>query len=119
RDTVFPVAAEGMPERRISVGFGQDTVEGTIVGDRVWRLEVRSPHIRTIDSVGIGTRVGSIRSTGVRFLGYGEDGPFIKLATHCGLSLKLNRFTGRSPLPRSLSDIPDTATVDLILVVTC
>lgn len=108
--------AEGMPERRVAVLLGGDTVEATIEGGKVWRIEVRTPRIRTRDSIGVGSTVALLRGQPLEFLGYGEGGPFIRIARLCGLSLEL---TGVRRFARRLGDLPPTASVKRILVVGC
>jgi hypothetical protein len=116
RDTTLQFGAEGMPERRIAVRFGRDTVEGTVVNDKVWRLEVLSPELRTDDSIGVGSTAGKIRQQAVQYLGYGEGGPFISLTKHCGLSFELAGVKG---FARSWNQVPNTATVRRVLVLGC
>jgi len=116
RDTTLQFGAEGMPERRIAVRLGRDTVEGTVVNDKVWRLEVLSLRFRTEDSLGVGSTAGRIRQQAVKYLGYGEGGPFISLPKHCGLSFELAGVKG---FARSWSQVPNTATVRRVLVLGC
>ncbi len=54
RDTTV-IAGEGMPARKLAVAFSRDTVEAEIVNDRVWRIAVLSPRLRTAESLGVGT----------------------------------------------------------------
>jgi hypothetical protein len=116
RDTTLQFGAEGMPERRIAVRLGRDTVEGTVVNDKVWRVEVLSPRFRTEDSLGVGSTAGKIRQQPVQYLGYGEGGPFISLPKHCGLSFELAGVKG---FARSWNQVPNTATVRKVLVLGC
>jgi hypothetical protein len=116
RDTTLQFGAEGMPERRIAVRLGRDTVEGTAVNDKVWRLEVLSPRFRTNDSLGVGSTVAKIREQTAQYLGYGEGGPFISLPKHCGLSFELDGVKG---FARSWEQVPNTATVRKVLVLGC
>jgi len=115
-DTTLQFGAEGMPERRIAVRLGPDTVEGTVVSDKVWRLEVLSPRFRTEDSLGVGSTAGQIRQQAVQYLGYGEGGPFVSLPKHCGLSFELAGVKG---FARSWNQVPNTATVRKVLVLGC
>ena len=116
RDTTLQFGAEGMPERRIAVRLGRDTVEGTVVNDKVWRLEVLSLRFRTEDSLGVGSTAGKIRQQAVQYLGYGEGGPFVSLPKHCGLSFELAGVKG---FARSWNQVPNTATVRKVLVLGC
>jgi hypothetical protein len=116
RDTTLQFGAEGMPERRIAVRLGRDTVEGTVVNDKVWRLEVLSPRFRTEDSLGVGSTARKIRQQAVQYLGYGEGGPFVSLPKHCGLSFELAGVKG---FARSWNQVPNAATVQKVLVLGC
>jgi len=116
RDTTLQFGAEGMPERRIAVRLVRDTVEGTVVNGKVWRLELLSPRFRTEDSLGVGSTVAKIRQQPVQYLGYGEGGPFISLPKHCGLSFELAGVKG---FARSWNQVPNTATVRKVLVLGC
>lgn len=116
KDTSLEQGAEGMPERRVAVLLGADTVEATIEGGRVWRIDVRTPRILTRDSIGVGSTVAMLRRQPLEFLGYGEGGPFIRVARQCGLSLEL---TGVPRFAKRLDDLPSTASVRRILVVGC
>ena len=116
RDTSFAMGAEGMPERRIAVVLGRDTVEATVEGGAVWRIEVATPRIRTQDSLGVGSTLGMLRRQPSEYLGYGEGGPFVRVRKHCGLSFDL---TGVPPSHRTYEQIPDTATVEQVLVSGC
>jgi hypothetical protein len=116
RDTSLAQGAEGMPERRFAVLFGPDTVEGTVEGGTIWRIELSTPRIRTPDSLGVGSTLGTLRRQGTKYLGYGEGGPFVQVTRHCGLSFDLQGV----PSPhRTYEQIPDTVTVERVLVVGC
>src|SRR5712691_6643131 len=56
-DTTIELGAEGFPERRIVVLIGDDSLRVEIESDRVWRIDVTSPRMRTADSLGVGTTV--------------------------------------------------------------
>lgn len=115
-ETSLAQGAEGMPERRMAVRIGQDTIEATIDSTRVWRIELRSPRFRTADSLGIGSTVGEMRKQPVKYLGYGEGGPFVTFPRHCGLSFGID---DRGVFARELAKLPDNATVDLVLILGC
>lgn len=116
QDTSMAQGAEGMPERRLTVLVAGDTVEATIEDAAVWRIEVRTPHIRTQDSIGVGSTMATLRRQPMEFLGYGEGGPFVRVTAYCGLSLEL---TGVPGFARRLDDLPPSASVERILVVGC
>jgi hypothetical protein len=115
-DTSLKFGTEGMPERRLAVNFGHDTVQATVDRDSVWRIEVLTPAFRTRDSIGVRSKFADLRGKGIRFLGYGEGGPFVSLADDCGLSFELENTNG---LVRKLADIPPGATVSRVLVLGC
>lgn len=115
-ETSLTQGAEGMPERRIAVRIGQDTIEATIDSTRVWRIELRSSRFRTVDSLGIGSTVGEMRKQPVKYIGYGEGGPFVTFPRHCGLSFGID---DRGFFARELAKLPDNATVDLVLILGC
>jgi hypothetical protein len=114
-DTVVQ-GAEGMPERRLVVDLGRDSVTVVVDSNRVWRVHVRSPAFRTADSLGVGTPATALRRPGARVLA-GEGAHFVTLPSHCGLSFRLRGVEfGRVRIP---AEIPDGATVGEVLVVGC
>jgi hypothetical protein len=104
-----------MPERRVTIELGADSVDATIVNDRVWRIEVRTPRFRTADSLGVGSTVREIR-TGPASLATGDRGVFALRRDHCGLSLQL---AGIPPSRGEWALIPETTRVALVLVFGC
>jgi hypothetical protein len=106
---------EGLPERRIAVVVGVDTIEATIDNNRVWRIEVETPRLRTADSLGVGTTASALNQRGAT-LAVGE-GVFAILPTHCGLSFQLNNVNVAQG--RSWRTIPDSARVSRVLVFGC
>ena len=116
RDTVVP-ADEGTRARKVLIAFGADTIAAEIVDGRVWRIEVLSPGLRTVDSIGVGTpltRLFRLRNPrGIT----GEGRFFVISPDHCGLSFQLrlvpvhggdldsatlSRFSGAAPVSRIL-----------------
>ena len=59
RDTTV-IVGEGMPARKLAVAFSQDTVDAEVVDDRVWRIAVLSPRLKTADSLGVGTTIARL-----------------------------------------------------------
>jgi hypothetical protein len=115
RDATAP-GPEGMPERRIVVDLGRDSVSAVVDSARVWRIHVRTPAFRTAASLGVGTPGRALRRSGAQVL-TGEGAHFIRLPSHCGLSFRLRGVEfGRLPTP---AQIPDTAVVDEVLAVGC
>ena len=91
RDTVG--TNEGQPERRIAVAIGVDTVTAVVVGDSIWRIHVRTPGIRTADSVGVGTTAARLRGEpGARVIS-GEGKNFIVVPSRCGFSFRIGGTT--------------------------
>ena len=82
----------------------------------MWRIEIATPRIRTRDSLGVGSALAMLRRQPVEFIGYGEGGPFVRLTSHCGLSLEL---AGGPGFARRIEDVPPTATVERILIIGC
>jgi hypothetical protein len=115
RDATAP-GPEGMPERRIVVAIGRDSVSAVVDSGRVWRLHVRTPAFRTADSLGVGTTGPTLRRPGARVLA-GEGAVFVTLPSHCGLSFRLRGVEfGRVTRP---AQIPDTAVVEDVLAFGC
>jgi hypothetical protein len=116
RDTTLQFGNEGMPERRVTVALGTDSLDATIVDDHVWRIEVRTPRFRTADSLGVGSIVRDIRR-GPTTLATGDRGVFALRRDHCGLSFQLAGVPpGRG---ENWSRIPVTTRVALVLVFGC
>ncbi len=87
-DRVIP-GPEGMPERRVDVLVGGDTVGATVVSDSVWRVEITTPRFVTIDGAGIGTAAARLlERPGSRVIG-GEGRLFITLDDRCGMSFEV------------------------------
>lgn len=131
RDTTM-IGAEGMPSRRIyllfladSVGTKvvADTVGAEVVNDRVWRISVTSPRIRTADSLGVGTPLSRLLQLKNPRGMSGEGKFFVASPDHCGMSFRLaNAGPGaqRGDLnPAGLARLPKSAVVSEILVFGC
>ena len=121
RDTTA-LGAEGMPSRKIAVLFPRDTVLGEIVNDKVWRVEIHSPHFSTADSLRVGTPLARLLALRKPQGMTGEGALFVMSPDHCGLSFRLSE-TGspilRDPGPTGLSRLPAATTVTDILIVGC
>lgn len=82
------LGTEGMKERVLTVNVGGKTVKALIDRDRVMRIAVSSPGIRTRDSLGVDTPLHTLADMrGARFVP-GEDGVYGFVADHCGLSFR-------------------------------
>jgi hypothetical protein len=121
RDTT-ELGAEGMPSRKIAVLFPHDTVLGEIVNEKVWRVEIRSPHFSTADSLRVGTPLARLLALRKLQGMTGEGALFVMSPDHCGLSFRLSE-TGspilRDPNQAALSRLPAATHVTNILIVGC
>jgi hypothetical protein len=121
RDSTGP-GAEGMPSRKIAILFPRDTVLGEIVDDKVWRVEIHSPHFSTADSLRVGTPLSRLLALRKPQGMTGEGALFVMSPDHCGLSFRLSE-TGspilRNPGPMALSRLPAATRVSDILIVGC
>lgn len=122
RDTTVR-GAEGMPARKMAIAVGADTIEAEIVDNKIWRLAVLSPHLRTPDSLGVGTPLSRfLRMKKPRaFMGEGEV--FLMLPSHCGLSFRLADMGPGRPRREydsaALAKLPKKAHVSEVLVFGC
>ncbi len=114
-DTTLEQGNEGLPERRLTVLVGSDTVEATVVRDSIWRLELTTARIRTSDSLGVGTAAGVLRAKGAK-LAVGDRGVFALVPSHCGLSFQLS---GVDPASAEWSRIAESSSVGRVLVFGC
>lgn len=115
--------SEGQMERVLSVRVGSETIAATVVDDKVWRLDVRSPRFVTADSLGVDVplhRIAKLR--GAQFAP-GEDGVYGFAAAHCGMSfrfsLPLRPPAGGQWTTKSIDRDHGDATVDRLLIRKC
>jgi hypothetical protein len=117
------IREEGLPARIVTVDLGRDTVEAEAVEARIWRIALEHPAFRTADSRGVGTPLPRLlRFDGVRGMA-GEDGLYVRVPAHCGLSFRLSD-SGRGaaladPSPDRLRRLPADTRVERVLVVGC
>jgi len=117
------LGSEGMKERVIVARIAGESVRAVVTSDRVWRVEVTSPHFMTPDSLGVDTPLHRIATRrGARFFP-GEDGVYGFVADHCGLSF---RFTVPFRPPRgsqwtsqAIDSAHGDAAVNKVLVTEC
>ena len=113
---------EALPERRLLVQIGVDTLVAVIDSDRVWRIHVDSPRFRTQDSLHAGSPLSTLlRDSSAQAL-IGEGSYYVIMRSHCGLSFALPYIELPEPgdlNPTALRALPDTLTVQEILVVGC
>jgi hypothetical protein len=115
RDSTDARGNEGMPERKIAVVVGSDTIEAIVDSNSVHRLEITTSRIRTTDSLGVGTTAAELRAKDAT-LAVGDRGVFALVGSHCGVSFHL---AGLSPTQNTWPQIPDSTTVDRVLVFGC
>jgi hypothetical protein len=117
------IRAEGLPARIVTVDLGRDTVEAEAVDDRIWRIALEHPAFRTADSLGVGTPLSRLlRFDGARGMA-GEDGLYLRVPAHCGLSFRLSDSARGAaladPSPEMLRRLPAETHVERVLVVGC
>lgn len=122
RDTTMR-GAEGMPARKMAIAVAADTVEAEIVANKIWRLAVLSPHLRTADSLGVGTPLSRFLRMKKPRASMGEGQVFLMLPSHCGLSFRLAGMGSAKPRPEydsnALARLPKKAHVSEVLVFGC
>ncbi|MEO7369201.1 MAG: hypothetical protein ABIZ36_14690 [Gemmatimonadaceae bacterium] len=114
---------EGQTERVLLIKIGGEMIAATIVDDKVWRLDLRTPHFMTADSLGIDVplhRIAKLR--GAQFAP-GEDGVYGFAAAHCGMSfrfsLPLRPPRGGQWTTKAIDKDHGDAVVDRVLVRKC
>ena len=120
-DTTF-AGLEGLPERTLEVQIGSDTLTAVIDSERVWRIEVQSTNLRSVDSLGVGTTLGTLLRHGRASASIGEGTYYLMLQSHCGLSFALPFFghqDGGDLDEAALRALPDTLRVQEVLVFGC
>ncbi len=117
------MGTEGQMERVLSVRIGSEMIAATIVDDKVWRLDVRTPHFMTADSLGVDVplhRIAKLR--GAQFAP-GEDGVYGFAVAHCGMSfrfsLPLRPPAGGQWSTKSIDRDHGDAVVDRVLIRRC
>lgn len=122
-DTIDPLGPEGQPRRLLRVELGPDTVTVEIVDDRIFRLDVESPRVRTVDGLGAGSTVDELLQVQDLRGVAGEGQLFAVSPSHCGLSFAL----GPEPQGRAggewtrgaLAELPETTVVRRVLAFGC
>jgi hypothetical protein len=114
---------EGMMERVLNVRIAGEIVPATITNDKVWRIVVSTPRIRTRDSLGVDTPLPRIAAMRGAEFHPGEDGVYGFVEDHCGLSfrfsLPLRPPAGGQWTPQRISEAHSDAAVDRVLVTEC
>lgn len=126
KDTLLELD-EGEEARTLFVAVAGDTVEAVVVNGQVWRVEVASQSLRTVDSLGVGSTLRELlRSAGTEGAegAEGEGVLYVKLRSKCGISFRLDATIPDSA-HRSTWTIDDlrgldgAASVDRVLLVGC
>jgi hypothetical protein len=117
------LGTEGMKERVLTVNVGGTTVKALIDKDRVMRIAVSSPALRTRDSLGVDTPLHTLADKrGARFVP-GEDGVYGFVADHCGLSFRfaipMRPPTGRDWTADGAKREHGGASVNRVLITSC
>lgn len=122
RDTTVS-GAEGMPARKLAVAFSKDTVEAEIVDDRVWRIAVHSPGLRTASLLGVGTLNVRLLTLKDPHGATGEGALFVVSPQHCGMSFRLANAGPRGQQgdldKAGLARLPVETVVSEVLVFGC
>jgi hypothetical protein len=123
RDTTV-LDNEGMVARELVISLGADTAVAEVQSDSVWRLRLTSRRFRTGEGLGIGSSVGELAANaGARAL-VGEGEIYVTVPATCGVSYRIGgadfgRVARAPSAERAIDVLPDTARVDLLLVVGC
>jgi hypothetical protein len=89
RDTT-QLGGEGMMERRVTISIPPGELDAEIVDGRVWRLDIRSPAFRTVDSLGVGSTLADLLRHQDPKPAAGEGIVVVMLRDHCGMSFVLS-----------------------------
>lgn len=81
---------EGQMERVMVVDLAGENVAASIVDDKVWRLDIRTPRFTTADSLGVDTSLRRIAHLRGAQFAPGEDGVYGFAADHCGMSFRFS-----------------------------
>ena len=120
RDTV-ETRTEGQQERILVVAIGGDTATVEVSSGRVWRIDIRTPSLRTADSLGVGTPLPRLLALegGVQGL-VGEGSLFLLSQARCGLSFELSAHPAPGDWQRpQLRTLPPATQVTRVLVIGC
>ena len=110
-------------ERILTVMIGDDPVRVTVGNGLVSRISLRSPRFETRDGLHIGTTLSRLTARGGVHLIEGEDGLYVSLASHCGLSFRFGIPSRERPgKPWTVAHVVQqhgSAVADRILVSRC
>lgn len=123
RDTVA-LSGEATEERTLDVDVGADTLEAVVSDDRIWRISVRSPTLRSEGSVGVGTQLRTMLGWPGVMAREGEGQLYLAAPSACGLSFRLSykipADQHREEWSLSyLRSLPDTTSISEVLILGC
>lgn len=123
RDTVEQ-GAEAIAQRLLAVDAGRDTLIALVDGEKIWRIEVNGSAFRTIESIGVGTRLHRLLDHDGVKASEGEGLLYVTLPSHCGLSFRISHVPEddehRDTWTRSdLERLSSATVVDQVLIVGC
>lgn len=126
KDTLLELD-EGEEARTLFVAVAGDTVEAVVVNGQVWRVEVASQSLRTVDSLGVGSTMRELlRSAGAEGAegAEGEGVLYVKLRSKCGISFRLDAIIPDGAHRSSwtiddLRGLDSAVSVDRVLLVGC
>ena len=122
RDTT-QLGGEGMMERRVTISIPPGELDAEIVDGRVWRLDIKSPAFRTVDSLGVGSTLADLLRHQAPKPAAGEGIVVVMLGDHCGMSFVLaggfksgvfRKWTGDE-----LAKLPPATKLERVLVFGC
>ena len=123
RDSIDPLGPEGAPLRLLLIEMGPDTVTVEVADDRIFRLEIGSPRIRTVSGLAVGTPLDELLALRDLRGVTGEGRLFAVSPSHCGLSFALGREppgrAGTAWTWEALASLPETLTVSRLLAYGC
>lgn len=117
------LGTEGTAERILTVVLGGATVRAMVDGELITRIAVDGPRFATPDGLRVGSSMTRLVSEKGVKPAEGEDGLYLFLPLHCGLSFRFS-IPSRAPngqqwTPEQLGRIRGNATVGRILVTKC
>ena len=117
------LGSEGMQERVVVVRIAGEPVRAVIRNNKVWRVEITSPRIKTVDSLGVDTPLHAIATKPGAEFHPGEDGVYGFVAVHCALSFRfsipLRPPRGSGWTPEAIDKAHGDAAVDKVLLTQC
>lgn len=117
------MGTEGTKERILVTQIGGSLVQSLVDNDRIMRIAVTTPQIRTRDSLGVDTPLHTLAGMPGARLVPGEDGVYGFVGDHCGLSFRfsipLRPPAGRDWTVDAATRAHGDAAVDRVLITRC